>query len=97
MNPCAHYAASKAGMVSLTRSLAKELAPFGIRANAIAPGLIVTDMGAEATATLDDPIPLGRMGTVEEVAAAAVFLASDESSYVTGANLNLSGGLFLDR
>ena len=97
MNPCAHYAASKAGMVSITRSLAKELAPFGIRANALAPGLIVTDMGAEATATLNDPIPLGRMGTVEEIAAAAVFLASDEASYVTGANLNLSGGLFLDR
>jgi len=98
MNTCAHYAASKAGMASITRSLAKELAPYGIRANALAPGLIVTDMGDEATSTLGAfTIPLGRMGTVDEVAAAAVFLASDAASYVTGAILNLSGGLFLDR
>jgi len=98
INPCAHYAASKAGMVSFTRSLAKELAPFGIRVNAIAPGLITTDMGGAAGATLPDlRIPLGREGTPEEVAAVVVFLASDEASYVTGANLNLSGGLVLDR
>jgi NAD(P)-dependent dehydrogenase (short-subunit alcohol dehydrogenase family) len=98
INPCAHYAASKAGMVSFTRSLAKELAPFGIRVNAIAPGLITTDMGGTAGATLPDlRIPLGREGTPEEVAAVVVFLASDEASYVTGANLNLSGGLVLDR
>jgi len=98
INPCAHYAASKAGMVSFTRSLARELAPFGIRVNALAPGLITTDMGATAGSLLSDlRIPLGREGTAEEVAAAVVFLASDEASYVTGANLNLSGGLFLDR
>jgi 3-oxoacyl-[acyl-carrier protein] reductase len=98
LNPCAHYAASKAGMVSVTRSLAKELAPRGIRVNALAPGLITTDMGGTAGATLPGlAIPLGREGTPDEVAAAVVFLASDEASYVTGANLNLSGGLFLDR
>jgi NAD(P)-dependent dehydrogenase (short-subunit alcohol dehydrogenase family) len=98
INPCAHYAASKAGLVSITRSLAKELAPHGIRVNAIAPGLITTDMGGAAGSTLPDlKIPLGREGTPAEVAACVVFLASDEASYVTGANLNLSGGLFLDR
>jgi NAD(P)-dependent dehydrogenase (short-subunit alcohol dehydrogenase family) len=98
LNPCAHYAASKAGMVSITRSLAKELAPLGIRVNAVAPGLITTEMGGTAGSTLPDlRIPLGREGTPDEVAACVVFLASDEASYVTGANLNLSGGLFLDR
>jgi 3-oxoacyl-[acyl-carrier protein] reductase len=98
INPCAHYAASKAGMVSITRSLAKELAPLGIRVNAVAPGLITTEMGGTAGSTLPDlRIPLGREGTPDEVAACVVFLASDEASYVTGANLNLSGGLFLDR
>jgi len=98
LNPCAHYAASKAGLVSITRSLAKELAPHGIRVNALAPGLIATEMGGTAGSTLPGlVIPLGREGTPEEVAASTVFLASDEASYVTGANLNLSGGLFLDR
>jgi NAD(P)-dependent dehydrogenase (short-subunit alcohol dehydrogenase family) len=98
INPCAHYAASKAGMVSITRSLARELAPHRIRVNAVAPGLITTDMGGTAGSTLPDlRIPLGREGTPDEVAACVVFLASDEASYVTGANLNLSGGLFLDR
>ena len=98
LNPCAHYAASKAGMVSITRSFAKELASHRIRVNALAPGLIATAMGGTAGATLPGlVIPLGREGTPEEVAACAVFLASDEASYVTGANLNLSGGLFLDR
>ena len=98
INPCAHYAASKAGMASITRSLARELAPHRIRVNAVAPGLITTDMGGTAGSTLPDlRIPLGREGTPDEVAACVVFLASDEASYVTGANLNLSGGLFLDR
>jgi NAD(P)-dependent dehydrogenase (short-subunit alcohol dehydrogenase family) len=98
LNPCAHYAASKAAMVSFTRSLAKELAPHRIRVNAVAPGMIETEMGGAAGATLPElTIPLGRYGTPEEVAAAVVFLASDEATYVTGAVLNLSGGLFLDR
>jgi NAD(P)-dependent dehydrogenase (short-subunit alcohol dehydrogenase family) len=98
INPCAHYAASKAGLVSITRSLARELAPHRIRVNAVAPGLITTDMGGIAGSALPGlHIPLGREGRPDEVAACVVFLASDEASYVTGANLNLSGGLFLDR
>jgi 3-oxoacyl-[acyl-carrier protein] reductase len=98
LNPCAHYAASKAGLVSITRSLAKELAGHGIRVNALAPGMIDTDMGGDAGSALGGlQIPLGRYGTPAEVAAAVVFLASSEASYVTGAVLNMSGGLFLDR
>jgi 3-oxoacyl-[acyl-carrier protein] reductase len=98
LNPCAHYAASKAGLVSITRSMAKELAGHGIRVNALAPGMIETDMGGDAGSALSGlKIPLGRYGTPEECAAAAVFLASPEASYITGAVLNLSGGLFLDR
>jgi 3-oxoacyl-[acyl-carrier protein] reductase len=98
LNPCAHYAASKAGLVSITRSMAKELAGHGIRVNALAPGMIETDMGGDAGAALGGlKIPLGRYGTPEEVAAAVVFLASSDASYITGAVLNLSGGLFLDR
>ena len=98
INPCAHYAASKAGLVSITRSMAKELAGHGIRVNALAPGMIDTDMGGEAGAALGGlQIPLGRYGTPDEVAAAVAFLASSEASYITGAVLNMSGGLFLDR
>ncbi|MDQ6669884.1 MAG: glucose 1-dehydrogenase [Chloroflexota bacterium] len=98
LNPCAHYAASKAGLLSITRSLARELAGRGVRVNALAPGMIETDMGGDAGSTLQGlSIPLGRYGTPDEVAHAAVFLASAEASYLTGAALNLSGGLFLDR
>lgn len=98
INPCAHYCVTKSGMCSLTRSFAKELAGFNIRVNAIAPGMIISDMGEDAMSMIRDlKIPLGRMGSADEVAAAAVFLASDESSYMTGATLNLSAGLILDR
>jgi 3-oxoacyl-[acyl-carrier protein] reductase len=94
INPCAHYAASKAGLVSITRSLARELAPHRIRVNAVAPGLITTDMGGTAGSTLPSlQIPLGREGTPDEVAACVVFLASDEASYVTGAALVVDGGI----
>ncbi len=91
----ADYAASKAGLVSLTRSLAQEAARFGVRCNAVSPGFIETDMTAELT---DDqrrrlPVPLGRLGTPEEVAAAVVFLLSPASSYVTGEVLHVNGGL----
>jgi len=98
MNPCAHYCVTKAGMSSFTRSMAKELAEYRIRVNAIAPGLIESDMGADATALLKNVrIPLKRLGTPADVGSAAVFLASDESSYMTGTQTNLTGGLWFDR
>jgi 3-oxoacyl-[acyl-carrier protein] reductase len=98
MNPCAHYCVTKAGMLSFNRSMAKELAPYGIRVNGIAPGIIESDMGSEATAQLTGyHIPLNRLGTPGDVASVAVFLASDESSYMTGTTINLTGGLWLDR
>ena len=91
----ADYAASKAGMVSLTRSLALEAARFGVRCNAVSPGFIETDMTLELT---DDQrrrlrVPLGRLGTPADVAACVTFLLSSESSYVTGQVLHVNGGL----
>ena len=93
------YSAAKAGLRSITRNLAYELAPHGVRINNIAPGMIATPMTAEA---LNDPdkartarerIPMGRPGRPEEVAAVAVFLASDDASYVTGSSYFVDGGL----
>jgi len=98
MNPCAHYCASKAGMASFTRSFAKELARFGIRVNAVAPGMIATDMGEDAAKVMADlKIPLGRLGTPEDVADVVIFLASDAARYMTGTILNVTAGLVLDR
>ncbi|HEY3090640.1 MAG TPA: 3-oxoacyl-ACP reductase FabG [Jatrophihabitantaceae bacterium] len=93
----ANYAASKAGMLGLARSIARELGTRSITANVIAPGFIDTDM----TAALSDArkaeilagIPLGRYGTVDEVAGAAVFLASDAAAYINGAVLPVDGGV----
>ncbi|MGN0962834.1 MAG: SDR family oxidoreductase, partial [Clostridia bacterium] len=88
----ANYAASKAGLIGLTKSAARELAPRGIRCNAIAPGFIQTDMTEEQGANpLLEQIPLGRMGLPEEVAAAAAFLAVSE--YITGEVIRVDGGL----
>jgi 3-oxoacyl-[acyl-carrier protein] reductase len=92
-----NYAASKAGLVGLARSLARELAPRGVTANVVAPGPVATDMTdalPEARrAELAAAVPLGRFATVEEVAAAVTFLASPEAAAITGAVLPVDGGL----
>jgi len=93
----ANYAASKAGLIGLTKSIARELAPRGVRANAVAPGFIVspmTDALGEATReTLLRQIPLQRLGQPEDVGQAVAFLASDAASYVTGQVLAVDGGM----
>jgi 3-oxoacyl-[acyl-carrier protein] reductase len=92
-----NYAASKAGLIGFTKSVARELASRGITANGVAPGFIVTDMtqtlGAEAQEALKGRIALGRLGTAEDVANAVLFLASDLASYVTGQVITVDGGL----
>ena len=90
------YSAAKAGVIGLTKALAKELAPSGITVNAIAPGLIDTSMNSNLTvedieAFVND-VPLGRIGTPEDVAAAAMFLASDDADYITGQVIGVNGG-----
>ncbi|KAA6341177.1 3-oxoacyl-[acyl-carrier-protein] reductase FabG [termite gut metagenome] len=92
-----NYSASKAGLIGLAKSIAKELGSRGIRANAIAPGFIITDMTAqlsdEVKAEWAKAIPLRRGGTPEDVANVAIFLASDLSSYVTGQVIHCCGGM----
>jgi len=94
-----NYVAAKAGLIGLTRALAVEVASRNITVNAIAPGFIVSPMTAPLPQQVRDDlvarIPLGRMGTDAEVAAAAVFLASDEAGYITGAVLEVNGGLHM--
>jgi 3-oxoacyl-[acyl-carrier protein] reductase len=94
----ANYAASKAGLIGLTKSLAQETASRCIRVNAVAPGFIDSDMtralGEQAKQKLMDHIPLKRLGTPDDVAAAIVFLACDASSYITGQVLAVDGGMF---
>lgn len=92
-----NYAASKAGVIGMTKSMAKELATRGVTVNAVAPGFIETDMtaamtDAAKTATLAS-IPMGRLGAAEDVARAVAFLASDEAAYVTGQVLAVDGGM----
>lgn len=93
----ANYAAAKAGMIGMTKALAAEVASRGITVNCVAPGFIATAMtdvlSADQKARLETAIPLGRQGTPDEVAACVLFLASDESRYVTGHTLHVNGGL----
>ena len=95
----ANYAASKAGLIGLTKSVARELGTRNITCNAVAPGFISTamteKMTEQAQQALSAQIPLGRLGTPEDVAAAVAYLASDEAAYVTGHVLNVSGGLYM--
>lgn len=92
-----NYAASKAGMIGLTKSLAKEVGSRGITVNAVAPGWIETDLtgalGREAAARARDNISLGRLGRPEEVASAVGYLASDAASYITGQTIVVDGGM----
>ena len=92
-----NYAASKAGMIGMTKSLAAEVASRGITANCIAPGFIATAMtdalNDDQKAAINGNIPAGRMGAPEEIAAAAAYLASDEAAYVTGQTIHVNGGM----
>ncbi len=92
-----NYVASKAGLIGMTKSLAHEVASRGVTCNCVAPGVIVTAMTEAISEAQKDrflaAIPMGRLGTVEDVAAGVVFLASDEASYVTGQTLHMNGGL----
>ena len=94
-----NYAASKAGVIGFTKSVAKEYGSRNIRANAIAPGYIATDMTAALTeemrAELTKQLPIARLGQPEDVAAAALFLVSDEASYITGQVLKVDGGMYV--
>jgi 3-oxoacyl-[acyl-carrier protein] reductase len=95
----AAYAATKAGLIGLTKSVARELASRNVRVNAVAPGYIDTDMTAslpaDAKQKMAEMIPLGRLGNVEDVAAAVAWLCSDQASYVTGEVLRVNGGMHM--
>lgn len=90
------YSTTKAGMLGMTKALAKELGPSGITVNAIAPGVIDTPMnsalGEDTLASLAEETPVGRLGSPDEVAALAVYLASDAAAFITGETVNISGG-----
>lgn len=94
-----HYSATKAGVIGLTKALAKEVAPSGIRVNCITPGVIMTDMmrgfDENTLNELKEETPLGRLGTPEDIASAAVFLASDKASFITGQTLGVNGGFII--
>jgi len=93
----ANYAAAKAGLVGMSKALAQEVASRGITVNVVAPGFVVTAMtdslGEAQRTKLSESIPLGRLGQPDDVAAAVVYLASDEAGWVTGATLHVNGGM----
>ena len=95
----ANYVASKAGIIGLTKAVAKELASRNITVNAVAPGFIETDMTAslpdKAREAMVAQIPLGRAGTARDIAATVVFLASDQAAYITGQVIHVSGGMYM--
>jgi len=93
--PVHHYAASKGGIITFTFSLARELAKYGILVNCVAPGVIRTEMVLDQIEEKEKIIPLG-VGTVEDVANAIVFLASEEANYITGEVLDVNGGMLMD-
>jgi len=91
-----HYSSSKGGLIAMTKTLARDLAPFGVTVNAIAPGQIDTDpklLTAESRQRLISQIPIGRLGLPEDIAHAVLFLASPMASYITGTTLDVNGGL----
>lgn len=94
-----HYATSKTGLVGMTRALARVVGAWGVTVNAVAPGMIDTEMLAALTSEQRqwwlEQIPLARLGTPEDVAGAVAFLASDDASYITGATLDVNGGYFM--
>jgi 3-oxoacyl-[acyl-carrier protein] reductase len=94
-----HYAASKAGLIGLTKSLARLLAPHGATANCVAPATTATDMTAawdeEQRDRVQAQIPLGRLGTPQEIAAAVRFLCTDDAAFITGTTIDINGGLYL--
>jgi 3-oxoacyl-[acyl-carrier protein] reductase len=93
----AHYCASKAGIISLTKSLAYELAPYNINVNGVAAGSVAPEGTPKEKKEMIIPlVPLGRMGTSEDVSAATLFLASDEASFITGEILDVNGGTLMD-
>ncbi|HET9977173.1 MAG TPA: 3-oxoacyl-ACP reductase FabG [Burkholderiaceae bacterium] len=96
----ANYAAAKAGVAGMTRALARELGSRGVTVNCVAPGFIATDMTAELPeaqkAALLAQIPLGRLGEAKEIADAVAFLASPEAGYITGSELHVNGGMFMN-
>jgi 3-oxoacyl-[acyl-carrier protein] reductase len=96
----AHYTAAKAGIIGLTKSLALHAAPFGINVNAVAPGLVETEltdgMSAEMKKTTISRIPAGRLGRPEEIGRAVAFLVSEDASYIIGETLSVNGGSYMD-
>src|SRR5438105_9554925 len=95
-----HYSASKAGLLGLTRHLARELGPRRIRVNAVCPGPIMTDMLTRSSTreqidALVAQVPVGRTGTPQDIAAVIAFLASDDAAFITGASVDANGGIFM--